>query len=508
MRAEIDGLGSIGIIQDIPSWKLPSNAWSAGKNIRCQDGQIGTFAGHGTFATPTVTPYYLLPVSAGSNYYWVYPGLDKCYVYNGSTHTNITRQTASVDVDYTGTAANRWNGGVLNGLPVLNNGVDVPQMWSPVNTSTKLQAITAWDSNWRAKVIRPYKNFLIALNMTESSSEYPHKVRWSNSADPGAVPSAWTPASSNDAGSNVIGETEGFIVDGLQLRDEFIIYKEDSAYGMQWTGGEFVFRFRRINVPGILAQDCVAEYKGGHFVVGDGTVYVTDGQSYQSVIDNKNRDALFSAIDSDNYASTFVVHHQAETEMWICYPSAGASLPDTAYIWNYKDNTWSVRDLPTDTAHIAPGIITSASFTWATIPYSTWADWAGTWGSRQYSPVADSLVAASDKLYQMDDGNQFGGVNATCYVERTGLDIGQGIHTVTGIHPMVEGGSVNVYVGSHMTPNGSVTWSGPFSFDPSSDYKVDCLVTGRYHAIRFKSSSDVQWAINSYSVDYEYAGDQ
>jgi hypothetical protein len=194
--------------------------------------------------------------------------------------------------------------------------------------------------------------------------------------------------------------------------------------------------------------------------------------------------------------------------MWICYPSSGASLPDSAYIWNYKDNTWSVRDLPTDTAHIAPGIITSVAFTWATIPYSTWADWAGTWGSRQYSPVADSLVAASDKLYQMDDGNQFGGVNATCYAERTGLDIGQGIHTVTGIHPMVEGDSVDVYVGSHMTPNGSVTWSGPFSFDPSSDYKVDCLVTGRYHAIRFKSSSDVQWAINSYSVDYEYAGDQ
>ncbi|MCP5012290.1 MAG: hypothetical protein GY942_20115 [Aestuariibacter sp.] len=503
MRVDIGRLGSIGLIQDQPPWNLPKEAWSGGQNIRCQDGQIGTFAGHSTFATPTVTPYYLLPVEAGTNYYWIYPGVAKCYVYNGTSHTDITRASG----DYTGTSADRWNGAVLNGLPVLNNSIDDPQMWSPVNTGTALAPLTGWDTNNKCKSLRAYKNFLIALNMTESGSDYPHKLRWSNSADPGAVPSSWTPAASNDAGSNVLGETGGHIVDGIQLRDEFIIFKEDGAYGMQYTGGQFVFRFRRINIPGMLAQGCAAEFKGGLFVVGDGDVYITDGQSHESAIDKRNRDSLFSAIDADNYTSTFVTPYHAKNEIWICYPSSGANFPDTAMVWNYKDNTWSHRELPTDTTFMIPGIVTSASFTWDTVPHSSWADWSGSWGARTYSPVADSLVAASDNLYQMDDGNQFGGTDANCYVERTGLDLGAGLHTVTNIYPMTEGEAINVYIGSQMHPNEGVSWSGPYAFDPSTDYKVDCMVTGRYHAVKFQSADDIQWAVNGYGVDYEYAGD-
>ena len=507
MKTNIRNLASVGLISDQLDRALPPEAWSALQNIRIQDGKVKTFAGHSELTTPTVTPYYLLPVAEGSSYYWIYPGLAKVYVWNGSSDTDITRAAGG---DYTGSATDRWNGCVLNGIPVLNNGVDDPQMFTPVATTTDLQLLTDWNTDWKCKVMRAYKYFLVALNMTEGGGldEYPHKLRWSNSADPGAVPSAWTPASSNNAGSNVLGSTGGFLVDGLELGDIFVIYKEDSVHGMQHIGGNDVFRFWRMrDMPGILAQDCMASFSGGHFVVSKRDVYIHDGQNWHSVIDERNRDYLFDSMDGDNYASCFVAHNRKESELLICYPEAGSSLPNKALVWNYKRDVWYPRDLPAST-FITNGIVTISAYTWDTHTASTWDTWAGTWGSRSYSPIAESLVGASTTLHKYDDGNQFAGVNPVCYAERTGLKIGDAndLNTITAIYPQVEGDPVDVYVGSQMAPNGSVTWNGPYTFDPDTDSYINCMVTGLYHAIKYQTEGNVSWGLTDYEAEYEFSG--
>jgi hypothetical protein len=503
VKLAVKNLSGVGLISDKAINDVPPNGWTAMQNIRIQDGRAGNFSGHSEYTTPTVTPYYLLPVAEDTNYYWIYMGLAKGYIYNGSTHTDITRAAGG---DYTGTASDRWNGGVLNGIPVLNNGVDLPQEFTPVATTTDLDTLTAWDTNWRAKVIRPFKYFLVALNMTESSVEYPHKLRWSSSADPGSVPSAWTPASSNDAGSNVLGETGGHIVDGLALGDQFMIYKEDSVHGMQYIGGNDVFRFYRIpDAPGALAQDCMKSFSGGHFVVSKRDAYVTDGQSWRSVIDGRNRNALFSDMDGDNYASTYVAHNRANSEMWVCYPGAGASLPNKAFVWNYFDDVWYQRDLPTDTAFIQEGIITESGYTWDTLPYGDWGLWTGTWSTRAYSPIAESLVGASDTLYKFEDGNQFNGVNAMCYAEHTGLNIGDNetAHTVTSIYPYIQGGPVDIYIGHKVARDVAITWKGPYAFTSEGSNKLNVRVTGIYHGIKFQTEGNVTWGVSGYEIEYQ-----
>ena len=508
VKLTIKQLGAVGLAKDPLPYDLPPNGWSDAGNVRCEDGRVSSFPGHEEYTTPTVTPYWLQGFSSGTAYYWLYAGLDKVYVYDGTNHTNLTRQTASVDVDYTGTTTDRWNGGVLNGVPVLNNGIDDPQMWNPVSTGQRLQALTAWPASTKAKVIRPYKNYLVALHVSKSGTDYPHLVKWSDAADPGAVPASWDETDTAvDAGENPLSETSGYIVDGLVLGDEFIIYKEDTAHGMQFVGGQFVFNFRRIRIPGMLAQGCAAEFLGRHFVVSNGDVYVHDGSTHESVIDQKNRDFLFGAIDPDAYESTFVVRYAEKSEIWICYPSAGASLPDAALVWNYRTGAWYPRDLPTDTAHIAPGIITQASETWATTS-GTWDTATGTWGSRSFSPVNDSLVAASDTLYQMDSGVTFGGANPTCFVERTGIDIGStdDTHLITRLYPQIEGGAVSIKVGTQMHPNDGVTWGSASTFTPGTDYKVDVLANGRFHALRIESTDGARWSLSSIGVDYEATG--
>lgn len=508
MLTSIDNLGSVGLTTDLKPHQLPPNAWTGMSNVRCSNGQITPFYGYSDFTTPSVVPYYLLPVAAGANYFWIYAGLDYVYIFNGSTHTDITR-AAGV---YTGTATDKWNGCLINGYPILNNGVDDPQMFTPVATTTDLIIITGWNTNWKAKVIRTYKSFLIALNLVKSGVSYPHMVKWSAADTNNSIPTDWDENSTtNNAGETALGETSGFIIDGVPLRDGFIIYKEDAAYGMQFIGGQNTFRFYRISgLIGALAQDCAIEYQNGHFVVGNGDVYVHDGQNGRSVIDKKNKKLLFDAIDVDNYKNTFVTLYKAQSEIWICYPESGRTFCNKALIWNYEDNTWTAKDLPLNTTFITPGILTSQALTWGTLPYATWGAWTGSWGARTYSPIADSLVGCTTdtKLYQLEDGNQADGSNILCYAQRTGLDVGgtDDLHTINAIYPHAQGGSFDVYVGSQMLVNGPVSWEGPYSFDPSTDKKVDCRVTGILHAVKYQSNADVSWSVDSYEVDYVFSG--
>jgi len=512
MLAQIENLGAIGLNSDLAPWQLPTNAWTALGNMRCADGQVGSFSGHDDFTTPTVVPHYLMAVASGASYFWLYPSTAKVYVYDGASHTDITRSSGG---DYSkGTA--RWNGCTINGIPVINNVNDDPQMWLPTNTSTMLQKITGWNSNWKAKVIRSYKGFLFALDITKSGTNYPYMVKWSASDTSGSIPTDWDETSTtNDAGENQLGETPGLLVDAVKLRDALMIYKEDAVYGVQWVGGISVHRFYRISgLTGALAQDCAVEFASGqHFVLASGgKCYVHDGQNSRTVNDKVNQDFLKSAIDSDNYANCFVTQHHAASEVWVCYPEGGETYPNKALVWNYEDNTWGSRDLPSDTTFIAPGIVADSVYTWDTLPYATWDTWDGVWGSRSYSPVSASLVGctANTKLYQFDNEHQFDSVNPYCYAERIGLDLGNcsDLHTITQVYPHIESGDVDidVWVGSQMSIQDTVTWEGPYSFNPSTGRKIDCRVTGVRHAIRYSTEADVSWALTGYDVEYARAG--
>ena len=147
------------------------------------------FTGHSpVFDLPSVAPYWAMAVPIQSEVFWLYMGLAKGYtVQQSGTHSDITRAAG----DYTGAATDKWNGGVLGGIPVITNGVDAPQSWSPVSASQQLIDLPNWPANTSCRIIRPFKNFLVAFNITLSSTVSPYKIKWSNPADPGSVPSSW-----------------------------------------------------------------------------------------------------------------------------------------------------------------------------------------------------------------------------------------------------------------------------------------------------------------------------
>ncbi|KKK66342.1 hypothetical protein LCGC14_2965060 [marine sediment metagenome] len=91
-RIPMNDLGTKGIVKDLDAHSLPLDVWSEGRNIRFDDNKAVKFRGEEiVFASPSVPPYFAMPVQTADSVLWIYAGLSKAYVFQGGTHTNITR---------------------------------------------------------------------------------------------------------------------------------------------------------------------------------------------------------------------------------------------------------------------------------------------------------------------------------------------------------------------------------------------------------------------------------
>lgn len=496
----------VGVNKSLDPTDVPQQVWTDVQNVSFKGGRSRKTQGHEqVFGTPGGDPYYLLSVVRDGSLYWVYPTLDKIFRTEGTTHTDISRLAGGA---YTGTEDNPWNGGVLNSVPVLNNGVDVPQAW-PYSDS-EFTDLANWPSTLRTKIIRPYKNYLIALNLVDNSVNEPHSIAWSTAADPGTVPDSWAfNDPTKESGKAFLADTSGAIVDGRPLRDMFIIYKEDSVYSMRYTGGVFVWQFRQIfNDVGMMAQDCAAEFEGQHFVVTQGDVYVHNGVNKKSVIDNQNREYLFSSIDPNYFSRTRVIADYSKTEMWVCFVSTDSTTGycDTALIWNWIENTWTIRELP-DVATGAYGVVDpQTSDNWNDDP-AQWNTDSTVWNDRSYNPSKLKVLLASPtqgKIFLVGNTSLFDSSTFTSTLEKVSMyfDDDHSMKSIQSVTPHVTGnGVINVKVGYQMLQSDPITWKGPFAFTIGNDYKVDCKVVGRYISIRFDIQSDGEWSFNGYTLE-------
>lgn len=537
MRIRVDNVGQVGIVKDIPGYELPPNAWTAGQNVRMQDGSVHKAMGYESLWTsPETSPYFLMPVQTPTAFYWLYCGLTSVYAIQNLYHFNLSSGT------YNANAAWRWNGGNLGGVIVLNNGVDIPQYWAfPSSHATSLADLTHWPSTDRCRVLRPFKNFLVATNVTRSGTNYPTMVKWSHGADIGALPSSWSISDATlDAGETLLPQEGGEILDQKTLRDINILYRNDSTWAMQYIGAPAIFRFFSIfETSGILGTEYVTEFFGSHFVVTGDDVIVHDGQQVKSVANGRVRRSIFSGMSTNYYDRGFVVHNRHDKEMWICYPSSSTTC-DSVWVWNYAEDSWAQRDLP-NLSHVAYGVADSSAEdaweesrgSWSTNTQRwlssslswepsdvAWSSDNNPWDYRTYDAQLVNLVFARPStaaLYIGDSTNQNGGTDMTSYIERTGLAlIGPGKtdlysrKQVRAVYPHIEGtngGQINVYVGYQNAIDGDVTWSSAKVYTIGASYKVDFNVDGRLIAVKFESTSNIEWRLHGYQMDIEISGD-
>tara|TARA_R110002020_G_scaffold195098_2_gene396084 strand:- start:2335 stop:4221 length:1887 start_codon:yes stop_codon:yes gene_type:complete len=618
----IENVGQYGIVTDIPPFQLPPNAWSGGNNVQVRNNGIKKCAGFvEVFASCPIPPHHIFPVADSTSVYWIALGLEKAYVFknSGGSWTDITR-TAGV---YTSTEEEGWSSTVIGGVPVMTNFKEAPQFWAFASgayaTGTKLVELSNWqNSAYYCKSIKSFKTFLIALNIEKSGTPYTKMVKWSNQAASHAPPTSWDESdATKDAGEYELTDTPGDIIDGLQLGESFMIYKDDAIYIMNYIGTPFMFSFRMLSpTVGILAKNCVSEFSGGHFFFGKTNIYLNDGQKITPLLTDRLRREVFDNLDGDNFKKSFTVADYNRNEMLACYPTGGYSYPNKAVIWNWGTGTLTIRDLPNPTSMgFGVAFVSTDSDEWDDAT-PEWDDAGRVWGSATFAKGAENLVfcvpgtstgvisaatqanpvrittatahnlTSGDKiiidnvvgmtelnapagsaypaagvlyakidatspetqftlytdaamstsldgtgftaysgstgniykqrLFKDNDGNTEDGANMRSYIERTGISLTQDgtpdqsqVKYVRAVWPKMEvsdTGTVDIWVAKQMFPEEAVTWAGPYTFNPNSQSKVSCTVSGRYYGIRVESNANVDWTLNGLGFEIEDAG--
>jgi hypothetical protein len=428
--------------------------------------------------------------------------------------------TATGDSDYdANTTTRRWTVTNLNGVIVATNGHDAPQTW-PLDSGGVPQKtvpfvrLRNFPEGKKCKVIRSFRTFLVGLNWVRTNEE-PRLVKWSTEANYGNQPVSWDESDATlDAGEYELADTPGDIIDGLPLGDSFIIYKDDSIYIMNYVGTPYIFSFKLLSPTiGLLAKEAVAEFEGGHFFIGNSDFYVCNGQTVTPMLSNRLRRTVFDELNGDNYQKCFVAADYVRNEMMACYPAGSSTVVNKALIWNWKDNTFSFRDLP-DTSHISSGIVEiTAGATWDASS-ETWDADSDPWGATNYDNVIKNIVFAdvtNTKIFRDNKGNKKDTATMSAYIERSGYDLGdpQSVKFISAVYPQIEvsgNNTVNVYIGRQMSTEDGITWEGPTAFNPNSQSKVSCRVSGKYFGIKVESDSDIDWKLHGLAFEVQKKG--
>jgi hypothetical protein len=510
MLAPIDNLAQPGFVNDVPDLALPAGAWTDSRNVRYRDGAVEKCRGYAqALGDLSVTAIWAAPISDGTNYFWAYGSNTVMYATDGATHANITGTITLGATDDLG-----FTGGPFHGYMLVNDGSSIPQSWNP-SLGNDLISLTAWPAI-TCKVLRPFKDFIFALRVTDNGTYNPRVMRWSDRASQGALPLSWDFSDpTNQAGINELGQTGDQLIDAVPLRDSLIIYKEFHTWVADYIGMPDVFSFRQVfSQLGMLTENCATAFGSSHVVLSDNDLVLHNGNDARSLADKRTRRWLFNRINSNRFKRSFVVADYRNREVKICFPETGVDWPNLALVWNWAEDTFHVKELGGPKTYATTGIIpgTAVSFD---ADAGTFDESPGTFDEETYNPFLTRVLfldSSAKRAYQNDTGEDFNGAPMTCYAQRSGISIVKDLtqlKRIKRLFPRVIGTPGDVlrfYIGSRASQNSATTWTGPYNFTIGSDYKIDTRTSARLLDLKVEYSGTNTFRFHGVSVEYEDDG--
>lgn len=512
-KVSVPACGSIGVINDIGAAELPLAAWTDASNIRFLDGAAYQFLGHGAvYNDPAYAPQFVLPMYVAGARYWLYATATKQFAVSNATgstvHTDISHATPRAGV------VNKWTATVLGGIPILNAGdADTVPMYWDQDLTHKFLDLPAWPANTYCKVIRSFKNMLIALNVTKGAVNYPFMVKWSSLAVPGSLPATWNEAdATEDAGEFDLAEGQDPIIDALGMKEALIVYKESSTYAIDYVGGAFILRPRKVfGMSGLLNKNCAVDVDSFHFAVTGSDIVIHDGYAATSILDKRARRYFFQNIDVANRGLVFCFLNPFLNEIYVAYPSIGATSCNTALVYNFVDKTVTFRTLPNVTHADFGPVDSSLGGNWSQ-DSDAWDSDLTAWNGPDFTPdtVRVIMASADTKLFMLDAAASFDGAIPVAFLERRGVDFGEPefYKLVTGIRPRISGNvgeTVIIKVGFADDPYADPVYTST-EFVIGVDTQVDVEVSGRYLALRIETGTAYQWRLDSFDWFVEKEG--
>jgi hypothetical protein len=508
----IRNLGQTGVVTDNSAYNIPLTGFSAGFNVRFDEGRVSRAPIFRTIKDSLgFTPRFTYGIVPATGFDTVILASDAWAIkeYASGTVSDVAGSiTGSSDPrPYTGTS--------LADVTYINRVDRVPVYRT--STGTNFADLPNWDSTHRCKSLRSYGDQLIALNMTEGSTNFPTRVRFSDITTANSVPGSWDATdTTKSAGFNDLVQIPTEIIDGMSLGSNFIIYSSDQTWLMEFVGGTFIFNFRKLfNDAGVINQNCVVEAEGKHYVFGAFDIYIHDGTSKQSICDERTKNFIYSNLNNNNADVCFTQHNPVLNEIYFCYMSGdsrvefpNANRCNRAAVYNYRANTWSFMDIPNVSSGTVANVNSVSTYANSATTYQLTG---GTYYSQQDSfdrhvimvgedQASDGIT--SDKMYGVDlsDTGQMAfqlDVEATKppYLERTGIDLDEGglaarqYMVVTRLYPQCDtintaDTTLTFEFGASDIPRATPVYGSPVTYNIPTEHKIDSRAAGRYLSYR------------------------
>ena len=558
----VRNLGGVGVVTDVNPYDLPPNAFSDARNVLFDDGRVSrapvfkqlfpaptsvkAFSDYTTETFATVTETF---ENAEGD-----PVTDIRFV---ASYSDPTSGEVALLADKTGLVRTYPDGDLQFATPLTGTLTDNDEVWAhsqtagisvlsrkgmvpygrKIDTDTEYEFFSGdWSSNDTCAVVRSYLDYMIAMNVTKNTAEYPTMVKWSNPIQVGTEVAnvVWDPTNpENSAGENILSELRNPILDGMALGSQFVIYSENQVYLMEYTGSSLVFNFRRLFATGgIINVNCVVEVEGKHYVFGSDDIYIHDGISRKSIADGRIRRKIFSNILRNNFKRSFVLHDSATSLIYFCYKSNESGLGfyntdfcNKAAVYNYKNDTWTFMDLP----NIVGGTEITFDLTAKTYPNTTNS-------YQQYNTSYSSFNADTAKIPAMvgvtDTANgltesrtyaadlpTIGKISVEpetetvkeAYVERIGVDLDdtglplRSYKTILSITPQAEfeasEGELTLKIGATDRASDPVVWYTEYDFRPDEVERIDTKASGKYLAYRLSMNEIEDFKFSGFDAE-------
>ena len=500
----------LGIITDIPDQEVSEKFYTRAENVVFVDTVAKRVQGLAeVYATPLFPPKFLIQSVELERIFWIYASDTNIGGVEVSTHTDLTPAGGIIQSPLDG----EWTGGLLNGVPVMNNGASPPMFWDE-NLLNDFETLPGWVVGETCVSLRPFKNHLFALGVRDPASVFGSKYRWSDGADEGLIPQEWIASPTNEAGDDQLAETRGGIIDGQVLRDSFIIYKRTSCYQVDYVAGNDIFSNRLLFAEvGILARNCVTEVYGQHYVFTAGDMISHDGFKVSTIADQKVRKLVFEQMDPVTYVTSFVTFDPQTKSVWFCFPSIGHRFPNIAAVYSLNDGgVWGIRTLDAESPYVTFGFIDEEVFEEYDDQTISYQEASTRYNQVLFSNAIERCIQADyarTKLYAVDVGNTFDGALITGEIEKVTMDVGDSskIKDVIAVWPRTQGeANLEVRLGSQESPKDAPAW-GPWVMFQTTDEKVDYIMNGRYISITFRGMEQQVWQVSGFDLEYDFAGD-